>query len=181
MNQTFQNSAQVLSIGIFFTLMILGLASSLPHALAAGLEAHGVSAATASGVAHLPPVSILFAAFLGYNPIEHLLGPHVLARALGGQPRGAHRPLLLPAPDLSAVSLGAARGVPVRDRRLPDRGGASLMRGGNYHHVEQPADTERRWRRRPEGERSESRRRDLRPAARACSHRPTTAEEQHAR
>ena len=74
MNQTFQNSAQVLSIGVFFTLMILGLASDLPHTLAAGLEAHGVSAATANGAAHLPPVSILFAAFLGYNPIEHLLG-----------------------------------------------------------------------------------------------------------
>ncbi|HWD75706.1 MAG TPA: MFS transporter [Solirubrobacteraceae bacterium] len=79
MNQTFQNSAQVLSIGIFFTLMILGLASSLPHAMATGLEAHGVSAHTAETAAHLPPVSILFAAFLGYNPIQHLLGPAALA------------------------------------------------------------------------------------------------------
>jgi MFS family permease len=78
MNQTFQNSAQVLSIGIFFTLMIVGLASSLPHALSTGLESHGVPAATANDVAHLPPVSILFAAFLGYNPIAHLVGPHVL-------------------------------------------------------------------------------------------------------
>ena len=81
MNQTFQNSAQVLSIGIFFTLMILGLAANLPHALASGLQAHGVSAARAHSAAHVPPVSILFAAFLGYNPIEHLLGAHVLARA----------------------------------------------------------------------------------------------------
>jgi MFS family permease len=78
MNQTFQNSAQVLSIGIFFTLMIAGLASSLPHAMASGLEAHGVSSATAVKAGQLPPVSILFAAFLGYNPIQHLLGPHVL-------------------------------------------------------------------------------------------------------
>jgi hypothetical protein len=78
MNQTFQNSAQVLSIGIFFTLMILGLASTLPHAMATGLEAHGVPAHTAQVAAHLPPVSILFAAFLGYNPIQHLLGPTVL-------------------------------------------------------------------------------------------------------
>ena len=78
MNQTFQNSAQVLSIGIFFTLMIVGLASSLPHALSAGLEAHGVPAGPAKQAAHLPPVSILFAAFLGYNPIQHLVGPHVL-------------------------------------------------------------------------------------------------------
>jgi MFS family permease len=79
MNQTFQNSAQVLSIGIFFTLMILGLATNLPQTMAAGLRAHGVAAATAHSAAHLPPVSILFAAFLGYNPIEHLLGAHVLA------------------------------------------------------------------------------------------------------
>jgi MFS family permease len=78
MNQTFQNSAQVLSIGIFFTLMIVGLASSLPATLTSGLQEHGVPAATADQVAHLPPVSILFAAFLGYNPIAHLVGPHVL-------------------------------------------------------------------------------------------------------
>jgi MFS family permease len=80
MNQTFQNSAQVLSIGIFFTLMILGLSSSLPHTMAAGLEAHGVPAATAVHAAHLPPVSILFAAFLGYNPIQHLIGSHALSQ-----------------------------------------------------------------------------------------------------
>jgi MFS family permease len=78
MNQTFQNSAQVLSIGIFFTLMIVGLASTLPQTLSTGLEAHGVPSATANHIAHLPPVSILFAAFLGYNPIQHLVGPHVL-------------------------------------------------------------------------------------------------------
>jgi MFS family permease len=79
MNQTFQNSAQVLSVGIFFTLMIIGLAANLPHTMASGLEAHGVSAQAAQRAAHLPPVSILFAAFLGYNPIQHLLGGSVLS------------------------------------------------------------------------------------------------------
>jgi MFS family permease len=79
MNQTFQNSAQVLSIGIFFTLMIVGLAGTLPHALATGLRAHGVSTAVATKVSHLPPVSVLFAAFLGYNPAKELLGHKVLA------------------------------------------------------------------------------------------------------
>ena len=79
MNQTFQNSAQVLSIGVFFSLLIVGLAASLPHALGAGLEAHGVDAAAAERVASLPPVSILFAAFLGYNPIEQLVGTPALA------------------------------------------------------------------------------------------------------
>ncbi len=78
MNQTFQNSAQVLSIGVFFTLMIIGLSSKLPSTMLAGLQAHGVPFATANTAAHLPPVSILFAAFLGYNPIEHLLGAHAL-------------------------------------------------------------------------------------------------------
>jgi MFS family permease len=79
MNQTFQNSAQVLSIGIFFTLMIAGLAATLPASLLAGLQAHGVSANVARQVGRQPPVSILFAAFLGYNPIQKLLGPHALS------------------------------------------------------------------------------------------------------
>jgi MFS family permease len=78
MNQTFQNSAQVLSIGIFFTLMIVGLAATLPSTLSAGLQAHGVPGATATHVSHLPPVSVLFAAFLGYDPVRTLIGPHVL-------------------------------------------------------------------------------------------------------
>jgi MFS family permease len=78
MNQTFQNSAQVLSIGIFFTLMIVGLAATLPTSLAAGLQAHGVPAAAATRAAHLPPVSVLFAAFLGYDPVRALLGPSVI-------------------------------------------------------------------------------------------------------
>ena len=79
MNQTFQNSAQVLSVGIFFSLMIAGLASSLPHTLASGLEAHGVSRAAAQAAGHAPPVSVLFAAFLGFNPIRSLAGHNVLA------------------------------------------------------------------------------------------------------
>jgi MFS family permease len=79
MNQTFQNSAQVLSIGVFFTLMIMGLSSGLPATMLRGLRSHGVAVATAQQVAHLPAVSILFAAFLGYNPLAHLAGAHVLA------------------------------------------------------------------------------------------------------
>jgi MFS family permease len=79
MNTTFQNSAQVLSIGVFFTLMILGLATDLSHALFTGLRSHAVAAGTAAHIAHLPPVSVLFAAFLGYNPIKHLVGAKVLA------------------------------------------------------------------------------------------------------
>jgi EmrB/QacA subfamily drug resistance transporter len=79
MNSTFQNSGQVLSIGVFFTLMIIGLSAGLPAALLHGLSAQGVPPAAALRAAHLPPVSTLFASFLGYNPIEHLLGAHVIA------------------------------------------------------------------------------------------------------
>src|SRR5487761_738960 len=79
MQATFQNSAQVLSIGIFFTLVILGLSASLPGALDHGLLAQGVPAADAARVAHLPPIETLFAAFLGYNPMAHLLPPSLLA------------------------------------------------------------------------------------------------------
>ncbi|MGH9101992.1 MAG: MFS transporter [Acidimicrobiales bacterium] len=77
MAATFQNSAMVLSIGIFFSLMILGLAGSLPASLYHGLTAQGVPKAAAARVAGLPPVGSLFAALLGYNPIQTLLGPQL--------------------------------------------------------------------------------------------------------
>ena len=81
MRSTFQNSGMSLSIGIFFSLMIAGLAATLPRTLSAGLRAHGVPAPLAAHVANLPPVSTLFASFLGYNPIGSLLRPTgVLAR-----------------------------------------------------------------------------------------------------
>jgi MFS family permease len=74
MRGTFFNSGTSLSIGIFFTLMIVGLAQTLPRALTNGLQAHGVSHAVASGIGHQPPVGSLFAAFLGYNPLGTALG-----------------------------------------------------------------------------------------------------------
>jgi MFS family permease len=79
MSATFQNSAMVLSIGIFFSLIILGLSGSLSGHLYTGLTAQGVPAAAASSVSHLPPTAVMFAALLGYNPIQTLLGP-VLAK-----------------------------------------------------------------------------------------------------
>ncbi|HYA50044.1 MAG TPA: MFS transporter, partial [Streptosporangiaceae bacterium] len=72
---TFQNSGFVLSIGVFFSLMIAGLASTLPSTLSHGLTAQGVPAPIAHQIAGLPPVGSLFAAFLGYNPVKTLLGP----------------------------------------------------------------------------------------------------------
>src|ERR1019366_3250365 len=138
MNQTFQNSAQVVSIGVFFTLMVAGLSSSLPRALSTGLQAHGVPYAAAWHVAHLPPVSILFAAFLGYNPIAHGLGSHVLAAlhapnrvVLTGRsffPHLISRPFQTGLHAAFAFSIAACLVA----------AGASLMRGGRYY-ADEPA------------------------------------------
>ena len=80
MLNTAQNSAQVLSIGVFFTVIGLGLASSLPHTLYSGLVSQGVPSAKAHEIAGIPPVGSLFSAFLGYNPIQQLLGPSTLSQ-----------------------------------------------------------------------------------------------------
>ncbi|MBO0683116.1 MAG: MFS transporter [Candidatus Dormibacteraeota bacterium] len=75
MLSTFQNAGMNLSIGLFFSLIIAGLSSSLPGTLYRGLTAQGVPAALADRISQLPPVGTLFAAFLGYNPIQSVLGP----------------------------------------------------------------------------------------------------------
>jgi MFS family permease len=80
MRSTFQNSGMSLSIGIFFSLLIAGLATSLPRTLSAGLAAQGVPAATAATISHLPPVSVVFSAMLGYNPVQTLIPAGVLAK-----------------------------------------------------------------------------------------------------
>ncbi len=69
------NSGTSLSIGLFFSLMIVGLAGVLPDTLTRGLTGQGVSSKVAEQIGHLPPVGSLFASFLGYNPIASLLGP----------------------------------------------------------------------------------------------------------
>jgi MFS family permease len=79
MRSTFQNSGTSVSIGVFFSLMIIGLSRSLPTTLTTGLQQQGVPAGVAEQVGHLPPVASLFAAFLGLNPIEHLVGPATLS------------------------------------------------------------------------------------------------------
>jgi len=72
---TFMNTSFVLSIGVFFSLMVAGLSSKLPGALSGGLVAQGIPASAAQQISHLPPIGVLFAAFLGYNPMQQLLGP----------------------------------------------------------------------------------------------------------
>jgi MFS family permease len=134
MNQTFQNSAQVLSVGVFFSLMIIGLASTLPDAMASGLHAHGVSTVDAARISHTPPVSVLFAAFLGYNPIQHLANAHVLGAL------SAHNaaivtgrtffPQLIAGPFRTGLHEAFAFAIVA----CLVAAGASAMRGGKYHH-----------------------------------------------
>jgi MFS family permease len=138
MNQTFQNSAQVISIGIFFTLLIVGLSSSLHSTLSTGLQAHGVSAAAAHQAADVPPISVLFAAFLGYNPIQHLVGVHALA-AVSPQQHAvltghSFFPHLISGPfgdGLTAAFTFAIVACLVA-------AAASLLRGGRYEHADEP-------------------------------------------
>jgi MFS family permease len=134
MSATFQNSAMVLSIGIFFSLLIVGLSSGLPSTLQSGLQQHGVPAAEATRIAHLPPVASLFAAFLGYNPIQQLLGPGVLhqlpaaqASALTGRD---FFPQLMSGPFASALSTAFTFSFIA----CLVAAGASWLRGGKYHH-----------------------------------------------
>jgi MFS family permease len=142
MNSTFQNSAQVLSIGIFFSLMIIGLSSVLPHEVLSGLVARGVPVVDARRAASLPPVSTLFAAFLGYDPVAHMLGPGVMAhlppatvhalearRFFPGLISAAFRDGLHAALDLAVVACLVAAW-------------ASWLRGGKYVFTEADEDEE---------------------------------------
>jgi MFS family permease len=138
MSTTFQNSAMVLSIGIFFSLMVLGLAQSLPQALTSGLVAHGVPAADASRVAALPPVTVLFASLLGYNPVQTLLGPTVLGHLSAGNAayltgRGFF-PELISGP--FAGGLAVAFGFAIAACLVAAV--ASGLRGGTYVYSEHP-------------------------------------------
>jgi hypothetical protein len=136
MAATFQNAASVLSIGVFFSLVIVGLSSTLPGVLYHGLASHGVPHAAATQVSHLPPVGSLFASFLGYNPMGTLLAPvlphlpHATAAYLTG-----HRffPTLVSKPFASGIhtvfyfAAGCCLVAAV----------ASWLRGGKYYHVEE--------------------------------------------
>ncbi|WP_257980365.1 MFS transporter [Streptomyces sp. CB02959] len=143
---TFQNSAMVLSIGIFFSLMITGLAGSLPHTLTGGLTAQGVPTADAARIAALPPVGVLFASLLGYNPVRTLLGPQVLGQLPPGHAGyltgREFFPQLISAP--FAHGLAVAFNFAIAACLVAAV--ASLLRGGRYVHDDR-ARPERRTRR----------------------------------
>ena len=140
MRATYQNSGTALSIGVFFSLMIAGLAASLPHTLSRGLEQHSVPSAVAHQIAGLPPVSSLFAAVLGVNPVQHLLSA---AGVLAKLPPASRQiltgrqffPQLISGP----FHQGLVIALSVSACLAALAGVASLLRGGRYVHIDPPA------------------------------------------
>jgi MFS family permease len=140
---TFQNSGFVLSIGVFFSLMIAGLAATLPTTMTRGLTAQGVPHAIAHTVASLPPVGSLFSAFLGYNPVHTLLAPTgVLTRlpashvaTLTGK---RFFPQLISQPFHHGLVIVFSTAVAL----LVIAAGASALRGGRFVHEDQGTGTE---------------------------------------
>jgi MFS family permease len=140
MRSTFQNSGTALSIGVFFSLMIAGLASTLPQTLTRGLRRYGVPHQVAAHIGSLPPVSSLFAAVLGVNPIHHLLAA---ANVLATLPGPAQQiltgreffPQLISAPFHHGLTIVFA----VAAALAALAGAASLLRGGRYQPPNDPA------------------------------------------
>jgi hypothetical protein len=139
MTMTFFNSATVLSMGLFFTIVTLGLAAELPSHLFNGLTAAGINPAAARLVANEPPIGSLFSAFLGYNPIQELLGPtgalqHLPAHQAAYVTSRSFFPKLIEQPfahglhlAFALAALAAAIGVV-----------ASALMGRRYVHSEEP-------------------------------------------
>jgi MFS family permease len=140
MLHTFQNSAQVLSMGLFFTIVTLGLAADLPGHLYQGLTAAGVPSGAAHTVAAEPPIGSLFSAFLGYNPVQELLAPtgalsHLSHSQVAYITGRSFFPHLIQAPFAHGLHLAfdfaAAASVIAAI--------ASMLRGGRYVHTAAPS------------------------------------------
>jgi MFS family permease len=138
MRATIQNSGTLLSMSVFFSIVIIGLASKLPPVLYSGLVAQGIPPAVASQTANLPPTGALFAAFLGYNPMQQLLPPAVLANL-----PAATRNLILGKeffPSLMAPAFMASLRITFYGAAAMSlvAAAASLLRGEKYiHNVEE--------------------------------------------
>jgi MFS family permease len=133
MRSTFQNSGTALSVGLFFSLIIAGLASKLPHTMTAGLQAQGVPQDVAQHIGSLPPVSSLFATILGVNPIEHLLNQTGTLATLTSQQQQALTgsqffPNLISGPMHHGLTIVFAAGAILAGIAAT----ASLLRGGRY-------------------------------------------------
>src|SRR3984957_1201236 len=143
MINTFQNSATVLSMGLFFTIVTLGLASRLPSALYNGLVKAGVSTPAAHLVASEPPIGSLFSAFLGYNPIQELLGPTGALKAMSPAARTyvtgrSFFPHLIEQRFAAGLHLAFTFAAIATIIAI----GASALRGKRYVHAEAPVEGE---------------------------------------
>jgi MFS family permease len=129
---TGMNAGMVLSMGGFFTLMAVGLASTLPAAMSSGLTGAGVSPAAAASASHASPVGLLFAAFLGDNPVHALVpnpGPGADVSKIYGQEFFPH---LISEPFRHGLLIAFSASILM----LLIAAGASLMRGAKFVHAE---------------------------------------------
>ncbi|XDL52540.1 MFS transporter [Alicyclobacillus fastidiosus] len=141
MRSTFTNAGSMLSMGLFFSIMIAGLAQKLPEAMQSGLTQHGVPLAGAVKVAQLPPTSSLFAALLGYNPLQNLLQQFgILQQMPASQAKyvvgSTFFPSLIGSPFMHGLSLAFTVSL------VMSLVGAivSIFRGKRYVHVEKVSD-----------------------------------------
>jgi MFS family permease len=136
---TGMNAGMVLSMGGFFTLMAVGLASRLPGSLYSGLTGAGVSPDAAHTISQTPPVGTLFAAFLGDNPIKALMeqvdpsqlrpGSGVDVSMLTGK---SFFPHVISEPFMHGLLIAFGASIVM----LLIAAGASLMRGERYVHAD---------------------------------------------
>jgi MFS family permease len=143
MRVTFASTGMPLSMGLFFTLLVAGLNAKVPTAMLHGLMANGIPAASAAGLAHVPPLGYVFAAFLGYNPLKTLLGPTVLSHLSASQAatltsRSFFPHLIGPA---FVGSLSVILGVAVVMSLVAAV--ASAFRGGKFVHVDEESKAQR--------------------------------------
>src|SRR5208283_529134 len=135
MRATLQNTGQTVSLAIFFTVIITGLSNGLPSALSSAMTTAGVPQ-LAGAFSSIPPTSALFAAFLGYNPVQSILALPQLSTVVTQIPQStmtylegqtffpnAIAPAFISALDL-ALFIGAAVSVVAAV--------ASLLRGKRY-------------------------------------------------
>jgi MFS family permease len=138
MLNTFQNSASVLSIGVFFTVLVLGLSASLPSHLYDGLVANGLPRATALKVSHLPPIGSLFAAFLGYNPVQQLVSPAALHALTAHQQAVVTGRSFFPRVFSTPFGNGLHLALDFAAATSLIAAAASWLRGGRYVHATSP-------------------------------------------
>ncbi|MEO6884974.1 MAG: MFS transporter [Jatrophihabitantaceae bacterium] len=142
MRSTFMNSGTSLSIGVFFSLMIAGLASTLPSVLKSGLLAHHVPAGLATSIANAPPVGSLFAAFLGYNPVETLVGQPTMATLPASDQATLTGPQFFPHLISQPFHHGLVIVFSLAIAMSVIGAIASMFRGTRYVHVDVPVDVE---------------------------------------